>query len=466
MGLNPAFCSSMGFLNVPSELFTMIISHLETRHLKQLMESNKAIYSLVTPVFYRKVWTKRQTCCDLAGLVNLLRRLPDICQLISVLNIDEMDESGFRELLSLELPNLEAINVEHACGTVKTADTERREELNAGIRLKPKLIKFAILDACRHVDAVQSNEVEETASLYKIHAQDSVYFSQPTLARLKLAHLDLSAFRKHPAEPFPMEALRHMEIDDCHIHIASLGKFLLRASSLQSFRFRHHRHLSFCRSSFVSLLSGCKETLETLELSWRSSLSHYDFRGPMLFEEFTAMKQLLVDPQALFVNYLGSTNLRPMLKHVLAPNLEVLMLEGVRERAHQHDSDQDHLGQTSTIGQPDEKLLSDIINFKSEILPHLRYVLLCDCSSIEDLDRFCEMADRQNVRLALLTTQIDQPIPNLELLDSSWAEHASDKEERTDYQQVRCYDGSSWVCRDASFTVVDAHSEENSPWEQ
>ncbi|KAI8295089.1 hypothetical protein K4K56_000213 [Colletotrichum sp. SAR 10_98] len=404
------------------------------------MESNKAIYSLVAPVFYRK--------------------------LISVLNIDEMDESGFRELLSLELPNLEAINVEHACGTVKTVDTERREELNAGIRLKPRLIKFAILDACRHVDALQSNEVEETASLYKIHAQDSIYFSQPTLARLKLAHLDLSAFRKYPAEPFPMEALQHLEIDDCHIHIASLEKFLSRASSLQSFRFGHHRQLSFCRSSFVSLLSGCKETLETLEMSWRSSLSHYDFRGPMLFEEFTAMKQLLVDPQALFVNYLGSTNLRPMLKHVLAPNLEVLMLEGVRERAHQHDGGQDHLGQTSTIGQPDEKLLSDIIKFKSEILPHLRYVLLCDCSSIENLDRFYEMADRQNVRLALLNTQMDQPVPNVELLDSSWAETGSDTEKRTDYHQVRCYDGRGWACRDASFTVGDAYSEENSSWEQ
>ncbi|KAF4897138.1 hypothetical protein CGCFRS4_v005064 [Colletotrichum fructicola] len=445
MALNAAFCSSTGFLNVPSELFMMIISYLQTRHLKQLMESNKAIYRLTAPVFYRRVWTKRQTCCDVDGLVSLLRRRPEICQFISALNIDEMDEGGIRELLGLELPNLETMNIEHACGTVKTVDTERREELNAGIRLKPRLIKFAILDACRHVDAVQSNGVEETASLYKIHAQDSVYFSQPTLARLKLAHLDLSAFRKQPAEPFPMEALRHLEIDDCHIHIASLEKFLSRASSLQSFRFRHHRQLSFCRSSFVSLLSGCKETLETLELSWRSSLSHYDFRGPMLFEEFTAMKQLLVDPQALFVNYLGSTNLRPMLKHVLAPNLEVLMLEGVRERAHQHDSDQDHLGQTSNIGQPDEKLLSDIIKFKSEILPNLRFVLLCDCLSIENLDGFYEMADAQNVRLASLNTQMDQPVPNVELLDSSWVEHASDTKKGTGYQKARYYDGRGWV---------------------
>ncbi|KAF0324460.1 hypothetical protein GQ607_008164 [Colletotrichum asianum] len=352
------------------------------------------------------------------------------------------------------------MNIEHACGTVKTADTERREELNAGI------LNFAILDVCRHVDAVQSNEVEETASLYKIHAQDSVYFSQPTLARLRLAHLDLSVFRRDPAEPFPMETLQHLEIDDCHIHIASLGKFLSRASSLQSFRFRHHRQLSFCRSSFVSLLSGCKETLETLELSWRSSLSHYDFRGPMLFEEFTAMKQLLVDPQALFVNYLGSTNLRPMLKHVLAPNLKVLMLEGVRERATQHDSYQDQLGQTATIRQTDEKLLSDIIRSKSDTVPHLRYVLLCDCLSIENLDRFYEMADAQNVRLALLNTQMDQPVPNVELLDSSWAERGSDTEKRIEHHQVRCYDGRGWVCGDASFTVGDAHSEENSPWEQ
>ncbi|KAF3807436.1 hypothetical protein GCG54_00008896 [Colletotrichum gloeosporioides] len=367
-----------------------------------------------------------------------------------------MDEGGIRELLELELANLETMNIEYACGTAKAVDTERREELNAGI------LKFAILDGCRHADAVQSNEVEGTGSLCKIHAQDSVYFCQPTLSRLKLANLDLSTFRKQPSEPFPMEALQHLEINDCHIHIASLGKFLKRATSLLSFRFRHHRRLSFCRRSFVSLLSGCKETLETLELSWRSSLSHYDFRGPMLFEEFTAMKQLLVDPQALFVNYLGSTNLRPMLKHVLAPNLEVLMLEGVRERAHQHDSDQDHLGQTSTIGQPVEKLLSDIIRFKGKILPHLRYVLLCDCLSIEGLERFYEMADTQNVRLALLNTHMDQPVPNLELLDSSWAEHASDAERGTDYQQVRCYDGRGWVCPDASFTVGETQSEENS----
>ncbi|KAF5512458.1 hypothetical protein CGCA056_v011660 [Colletotrichum aenigma] len=444
----------------------MVISYLETRHLKQLMESNEAIYRLTAPVFYRRVWTKRQTYCDVDGLASLLRRRPEICQFISAMNIDEMDEGGIRELLGLELPNLESMNIEYACGTVKTVDTERREELNAGIRLKPRLINFAILDACRHVDAVQSNEVEETASLYKIRAQDSIYFSQPTLARLKLAQLDLSAFRKHPAEPFPMEALRHLEIDDCHIHIASLGKFLSRASSLQSFRFRHHGQLSFCRSSFASLLSGCKETLEILELCWRSSLSHYDLRGPMLFEEFTVLKLLLVDPQALFVNYLGSTNLRPMLKHVLPPNLEVLMLEGVRERANQHDSDRDHLVQTVTIVQTDEKLLSDIIKFKSEILPHLRYVLLCDCSSIEDLDRFYEMADRQSVRLALLTMQIDQPMPNLELLDSSWAERGSDTGKRTDYRPVRCYNGRGWVCGDASFTVGDAHSEANSPWEQ
>ncbi|KAK2771923.1 hypothetical protein CKAH01_14134 [Colletotrichum kahawae] len=183
----------------------------------------------------------------------------------------------------------------------------------------------------------------------------------------------------------------------------------------------------------------------------------------MLFEEFTAMKQLLVDPQALFVNYLGSTNLRPMLKHVLPPNLEVLMLEGFGERANQHDSGQDHLGQTATIGQTDEKFLSDIISFKGEILLHLRYVLLCDCLSIEDLDRFYEMADTQNVRLALLDTQMDQPVPSFELLDSSWDEDASDTEKRTDYEQVRCYDGRGWICRDASFTAGEVHSGENSP---
>ncbi|EQB58643.1 hypothetical protein CGLO_01079 [Colletotrichum gloeosporioides Cg-14] len=339
-----------------------------------------------------------------------------------------MDEGGIRELLELELANLETMHIEYACGTVKAVDTERREELNAGIRLKPRLIKFAILDGCRHADAVQSNEVEGTGSLCKIHAQDSVYFCQPTLSRLKIANLDLSIFRKQPPESFPMEALQHLEINDCHIHIASLGKFLKRATSLLSFRFRHHRRPSFCRRSFVSLLSGCKETLETLELSWRSSLSHYDFRGPMLFEEFTALKQLLVDPQALFVNYLGSTNLRPMLKHVLAPNLEVLMLEGVRERAHQHDSERDHLDQPATIGQTDEKFINDIISLKDEILPHLRYLFLCDCLSIEDLDGFYELAGTQNIRLALLDSQGGQSLPSVESLDSNWAEDASDLE--------------------------------------
>ncbi|KAF4849507.1 hypothetical protein CGCSCA4_v004155 [Colletotrichum siamense] len=447
MALSPAFCSSMGFLSVPSELFTMIISHLKVRHLKQLMESNKAVYSLVAPVFYRKVWTKRQTYCDTAGLVSLLRRRPEICQLISVLIIDEMDETGFRELLGLELPNLETINVEHAHGTIKTISAERREELNAVVRLKPRLssFKLAVLDGCKDVDAVPTSDDEETALLYKIQAQDFVFFNHPTLTRLKLAHLDLSAFRKHPTESLPMAALKHLEIDDCHIHIASLGKFLKRATSLLSFRFRHHRRLSFCRSSFVSLLSGCKETLETLELCWRSSLSHYDLRGPMLFEEFTALKLLLVDPQALFVNYLGSTNLLPMLRHVLPQNLEVLILEGVAERANQQNSERDHLDQPATIGQADGKLLSDIIRLKGDILPHLRHILVCDCFSIENLDRFYEMADTQSVRLGMLNTQIDQPVPKVELLDSSWAENASDTEKGTGYQQARYYDGRGWV---------------------
>lgn len=117
----------------------MIISHLETRHLKQLMESNKAIYRLVAPVFYRRVWTRQRTYCDAAGFVGLLRRRPEVCQFISVLNIDEMDEGGIRELLWLELPNLETMNIEHTCGTPKTVDTARREELNRAIHPKPKL---------------------------------------------------------------------------------------------------------------------------------------------------------------------------------------------------------------------------------------------------------------------------------------------------------------------------------------
>lgn len=304
---------------------------------------------------------------------------------------------------------------------------------------------------------VQSDEDDETAFLYKIQAQDSIYFNQPTLARLTLAHLDLSAFRKQPAEPFPLEALQNLEINDCHIHIASLGKFLLRATSLQSLRFRHHRHLSFCRSSVVSLLSGCKETLETLELSWRSSHSHYDLRGPMLFEEFTATKQLLVDPQALFVNYLGSTNLRPMLKHVLPPKLEVLMLEGVRERANQQDSERDHLDQPANIEQTDEKFIKAIISLKDEILPHLRYLLLCDCLHIEDLGGFYELAGTRNIRLGLLDSQGGRSLPNVESLDSSWAEDASDKEERMNHQQIR------WICRDASLTVGGDRDEWNSP---
>ncbi|KAM0191267.1 hypothetical protein ACHAPI_009021 [Fusarium lateritium] len=100
------------------EIYKIIMEELETKEWFSLMLTSKAINHLTIPSFYRKIYTREKTACDTRGLVHLLTRKPWIRDLVHYLVIDEMDQGAYRELLAFDLPNLEAVLLQHE-GKVK-----------------------------------------------------------------------------------------------------------------------------------------------------------------------------------------------------------------------------------------------------------------------------------------------------------------------------------------------------------
>ncbi|KDN69095.1 hypothetical protein CSUB01_09056 [Colletotrichum sublineola] len=336
-----------GLLNIPPELVSIILSNLEIRELKPLMETCQALSWLTAPAFYEKIYTREGSPHDTAGLVGLLTRRPYIRSLVHYLVIDELDETAVRQLLAFDLPNLRSILVQHEKAISKPANAETKRRLNALITHKPRIYNYR-------------------RTYYRLSAEDAIFFHNPSLTRVRLSYLDLEGLKDPSVGPFPFGNLTELHVEACKLSRAALDRILAPATSLRKFHFMHQFGLPCAPDEFVSLLGPSRDTLRVLKLHWSR------FRAPetacMRLVDFTAIKQLVVDPLLLLGSYTAESDVAALVRDGMPPNLKVLSLDNVQP----WDRPPLRPGWGYALSPANKKLIRTLVEEKEYLLPRLR----------------------------------------------------------------------------------------------
>ncbi|KZL80004.1 hypothetical protein CI238_07295 [Colletotrichum incanum] len=345
-----------GLWNIAPELFSTILSYLEIRELRPLMETCQAINSLTGPTFYEKIFTKQGSRYDTAGLVDLLTRRPFIRNLVYYLVIDELDEGALRQLLAFDMPKLRSILVQHEKDIMKPTGTEIKRSLNTLVCEKPQIQNYSAVDF------------------------------------------------------FPLENLNELHIEASKVSLAALKKFFVPAKSLSIFRFINQLEFPCAPDEFSSVLASSRETVKVLKLFWQGF--HLPDTPCMSFSDFTAMRQLVVDPRALFGSYTVESDMKTLIKERMPPNLKVLSLDNVQPVVRSV-----RRGRGYPLKPVYKKLLSTIIEEKERLTPHLKYLTYYYAENcIEDIGMY-PFKDH-GMLLASLYTE-DEPTYSNDWLDSN-----------------------------------------------
>lgn len=129
----------VSFTDVPEEIRRLIIDELSIHDKALLARTSKFINAYIAPSLYEKMYTRLGTRQDTDGLVQLLRKRPDIVPLIQVLVIDEYHPRHTRRLLSIEMPNLNCLLVQHASDSIEHVSEREKRALNRNLVEQPKL---------------------------------------------------------------------------------------------------------------------------------------------------------------------------------------------------------------------------------------------------------------------------------------------------------------------------------------
>ncbi|KIL89828.1 hypothetical protein FAVG1_06563 [Fusarium avenaceum] len=408
------------------EIYKIIMEELETKELFSLMLTSRAINHLTIPSFYKKIYTREKTACDTRGLVRLLTEKPWIKDLVHYLVIDEMDGGAYRELLGFDLPNLEAVLLQHEGKVKLKIDEEEKERLNQSIIPKPRLTN------CMHLSLYYStaqlvnldisivvlnimrnpwNYAPENRRYPKFTINDAILFKHSSLTRLRISYVNLTALENASDDMFPFENLTHLLIEISCINLGVFKKMLSPVKKLAVFRFHQELHLPFSFEEFRQLFWRFRRTLRALKLEWRR-IQDGETIGLDL-SDFPALRILLGDPEVLFGQWKTCPDLIDQLKRRLPPNIRILTLIQFCWRNVDDGSQQAAWDQYGYVG-----LLRTIVHNKKEILPYLRYLLYQDSDKLMIPDNLAELAEEQKIDLWSAESCYD-PDP-LEYSNSPW----------------------------------------------
>lgn len=363
--------------------------------------------------------TKNRACTK-----NVYRDLyhhPEDLSTISHFNVNELDAEYLRKLLSLNMPNLEGINLKARSNALSMLDEGRKRELNSRMVAKPKLktCKLNRRNARRLAIAnLLPSQFHRGQSPRNVYVDSAGCFPTQLSQPLKLRNLTIDALARSSVRPLPFENL------DSYLHARGyshevLNKFLKNAKSLRHLEFHHPFDVRPHSDppDFSDLLQPCKSSLKILELWWDCT-DHLSFNSPgMKFAECTALQYLAIPPTALFGPYWYKRDLDflQMLKDHIPPNLKVLFLQDIypcwSEEPLPPDCDPE------AILLPNDHDLIKTLLINIELFPALRYIAwTSEIGTIppEDLD---DMAGGLGITLEWMTNRFDLP-PDVKWLDS------------------------------------------------
>lgn len=127
--------------DLPEEILRLIVNELSIHDKALLARTSKSIKTYIEPSLHKKMYTRIGTRHDTHGLVQLLRKRPEIVSLIRILVIDEYHPRHLRCLLSIEMPNLNFLLVQHAGEDIEPVSEREKRALNRSLVEQPKLLQ-------------------------------------------------------------------------------------------------------------------------------------------------------------------------------------------------------------------------------------------------------------------------------------------------------------------------------------
>jgi hypothetical protein len=346
-----------------------------------------------------------------------------------------MDEGAYRELLGFDLPNLEAVLLQHEGKVKLKIDEEEKERLNQSIIPKPRMVNCTHLSLYHSTAQLVNLDISivvlnimknpwsyppEHRSYPRFTINDAILFKHSSLTRLRISYVDLTALENASDDMFPFENLTHLLIEISCISLGVFKKMLSPAKKLAVFRFHQELHLPFSFKEFRELFWKFRRTLRVLKLEWRR-IQDGETIGLDL-SDFPALRILLGDPEVLFGQWKTCPDLVDQLKRRLPPKIRILTLIQFCWRNVDDGSQQAAWDEYGYVG-----LLRTIVQNKREILPYLKYLLYQDSDKLTIPDELAERAEEQKIDLWSAESCYD-PDP-LEYLSSSWSNDDEAQEE-------------------------------------
>ncbi|KAL8848566.1 MAG: hypothetical protein Q9221_006399 [Calogaya cf. arnoldii] len=127
------------FMDLPPEIRDAVLQDLRLRGLAVLVLTTKAVRAYVEPFLYKKIYTRRNTPHDTKGLINLLQRRGHIAPMIHILVLDEYHPRHMRRLLSIEMPHLSTLLIQHEEWSVADVSEREKRALNRDVVIQPNI---------------------------------------------------------------------------------------------------------------------------------------------------------------------------------------------------------------------------------------------------------------------------------------------------------------------------------------
>ncbi len=127
------------FMDLPQEIRDAIVEDLRLGELATLVRTSKSVQADLEPRLYNKIYTKFNTPNNTAGLVGLLQRRPHIAPMIQTLVLDEYHPRHTRRLLSIEMPNLSCLLVQHEGHSIEYISEREKRALNRDMVEQPAI---------------------------------------------------------------------------------------------------------------------------------------------------------------------------------------------------------------------------------------------------------------------------------------------------------------------------------------
>ncbi|KAL8894630.1 MAG: hypothetical protein Q9207_008451 [Kuettlingeria erythrocarpa] len=397
-------------MDLPPEIRDAIVEDLWLNEIAILVRTSKSVQAYLEPRLYKKIYTKIGTAHNTAGLVDLLQRRTHIVPMIQTLVLDEYHPRHTRQLLSIEMPNLWCLLVQHEGDSIEYVSEREKRALNRNMVEQPAISNFSFV-------------VLWTSEPLTLSKQDTCLFRQSNLDRLRFSYLDFSAFETASHRYLNYTGLTKLFIEQSTYSIAALKQLIAPSRSLTYINLHHLRGpVPFEERDLCSALSPTAGTLKVLKLWWTQHPAERDYGFDL--SRFTALRLLRIEPGLLLGPHQRkgvrtytspeSPELQQLIRSRLPPRVKILLLESVTLAKSVDD------GLVQVIFDKDLELMRCLLEHREAVAPKLTHLWMYYLENMVNPTDLYALSKRVGVRFCGLYESDDFDI------DEAWLDKDED----------------------------------------